>query len=444
MIRPKTYGEFAEMNEYTRVDERLRDREISDDAWRILNLHNEIPDVVKKHFDMQDVTVSYVDYYDDNNVAIVASTKDCYEPIRMSAIVGDKFEASVDCLLESDRWDVEFDKSADDMFDELQGKLISGVERDNLLREQYDRPRYEHWAKMYPESDNETLRTEPWKYFRHLYYSMPEDSEWMFLERLHRQMQNRFDNINGLEVIHFDRTMNDSTYSTGYRTKVKWPNPEREGETLQREIRTYLHRGHIVVDHNDDVLYTNTSKELPLKVQYHTEYGPHGKVAVGESDIDAFVDATMAEIDDLMSKPPVRETILPDDLRCLHEFRLSEISPHVKDVVGMDVESLYVYARKDNNGKSGYTYVKASCERNTEHDQFPYTAITLDKNVFTPTWEIDARSEIGDGLLVESTAGPYDWRRELDNIRRTFGEFIEGEYYRTAVSDLNNQNEIQQ
>lgn len=75
MERPKTYGEFAEMNEYTRVDERLRDREISDDAWRVLNMHNEIPDVVKKHFDMQDVTVSYVDYYDDNNVAIYRPNK---------------------------------------------------------------------------------------------------------------------------------------------------------------------------------------------------------------------------------------------------------------------------------------------------------------------------------------------------------------------------------
>lgn len=26
MTRPKTYGEFADANEYTRVDERLRDR----------------------------------------------------------------------------------------------------------------------------------------------------------------------------------------------------------------------------------------------------------------------------------------------------------------------------------------------------------------------------------------------------------------------------------
>lgn len=28
MTRPKTYGEFADANEYTRVDERLRDRVI--------------------------------------------------------------------------------------------------------------------------------------------------------------------------------------------------------------------------------------------------------------------------------------------------------------------------------------------------------------------------------------------------------------------------------
>ena len=41
MTRPKTYGEFADTNEYTRVDERLRDREISDDAWRILNMHKD-------------------------------------------------------------------------------------------------------------------------------------------------------------------------------------------------------------------------------------------------------------------------------------------------------------------------------------------------------------------------------------------------------------------
>lgn len=66
MERPKTYGEFAAINSHTHIDERVKDREISDDAWRVLNLHNEIPEKVKKHFDIQDITQSYVDYYDEN------------------------------------------------------------------------------------------------------------------------------------------------------------------------------------------------------------------------------------------------------------------------------------------------------------------------------------------------------------------------------------------
>lgn len=95
MTRPKTYGEFADANEYTRVDERLRDREISEDAWRILNMHKEIPQNVKTHFGIKDETVACVDYYDENNVAIVATTKDCYEPIMMSAIVESEFRRTL-------------------------------------------------------------------------------------------------------------------------------------------------------------------------------------------------------------------------------------------------------------------------------------------------------------------------------------------------------------
>ena len=138
MTRPKTYGEFAEMNEYTRVDERLRDREISDDAWRILNMHNEIPDVVKKHFDMQDVTQTYVDYYDDNNVTIIATTKDCYEPVMMSAVVGgigdnNRFEVSVDSLTKQDRYTTGYPGDADYVFAQLGETLIGSIERDEVL-----------------------------------------------------------------------------------------------------------------------------------------------------------------------------------------------------------------------------------------------------------------------------------------------------------------------
>ena len=55
MTKPKTYGEFANQMQDVHIDERVRDREISEDAWRILNLHKEIPEDVKEHFDIQDV-----------------------------------------------------------------------------------------------------------------------------------------------------------------------------------------------------------------------------------------------------------------------------------------------------------------------------------------------------------------------------------------------------
>lgn len=132
MTKPKTYGEFAEHNEYVHIDERVRDREITDDAWRILNLHNEIPEDVKEHFDIQDVTVSYVDFYDDDNVAIVATTKDCYEPIVVSAVVGDRFEATVDCLTDCERDTLEFDDS-EEMFEVLEEALTDGIEEDEKV-----------------------------------------------------------------------------------------------------------------------------------------------------------------------------------------------------------------------------------------------------------------------------------------------------------------------
>lgn len=36
MTKPKTYGEFADQMQDVHIDERVRDREISEDAWRII------------------------------------------------------------------------------------------------------------------------------------------------------------------------------------------------------------------------------------------------------------------------------------------------------------------------------------------------------------------------------------------------------------------------
>lgn len=49
MTRPKTYGEYANQIPNVTVDIRVRDREITDNAWRVLNAENELsPDIVEQ------------------------------------------------------------------------------------------------------------------------------------------------------------------------------------------------------------------------------------------------------------------------------------------------------------------------------------------------------------------------------------------------------------
>ena len=49
MTRPKTYGEYANQAPNVTVDIRVRDREITDDMWRVLNAENELsPDIVEQ------------------------------------------------------------------------------------------------------------------------------------------------------------------------------------------------------------------------------------------------------------------------------------------------------------------------------------------------------------------------------------------------------------
>lgn len=246
MTRPKTYGEFADTNEYTRVDERLRDREISDDAWRVLNLHNEIPEKVKEHFDIKDVTQSYVDYYDDNYVTIIAMTKDCYEPIMMSAVVGDigdndRFDVSVDSLTKWDRCTIGYPGNADYVFAQLGETLIDSIERDEALREM-ERKSFEEDCKYDPEFAAKHGNVNPYLCDRSIYYDMDDEVAYAFEERFHRYIQSKFEQIEGAEIVQ-NEYGNGSDTNIDRRVKVQWPNPEREGETLIRRFEVYTNGG---------------------------------------------------------------------------------------------------------------------------------------------------------------------------------------------------------
>lgn len=96
MTKPKTYGEFADTTPTVYVDIRVRDREITDDMWRVLNAENELsPDIVEQ-FNMGSDKHTYIDYYDDENVVLTTATakesESDYTIAMFSGIVGARFE----------------------------------------------------------------------------------------------------------------------------------------------------------------------------------------------------------------------------------------------------------------------------------------------------------------------------------------------------------------
>lgn len=65
MTKPKTYGEYADQTPDAHVDSRVRDREITDEAWVMLNMEDELsPEIVQK-LKVTKGRRTYVDYYDE-------------------------------------------------------------------------------------------------------------------------------------------------------------------------------------------------------------------------------------------------------------------------------------------------------------------------------------------------------------------------------------------
>ena len=73
MTKPKTYGEYADQTPDAH-DKRVRDREITDDAWMMLHMEDELEPEIVQRLKVTKGRRTYVDYYDENNVVLTTST----------------------------------------------------------------------------------------------------------------------------------------------------------------------------------------------------------------------------------------------------------------------------------------------------------------------------------------------------------------------------------
>lgn len=89
MGRPKTYGEYVDQTPDVHVDSRVRNREITDTAWMMLQMEDELRPEIVQRLKVTKGRRTYVDYYDDNNVVLTTSTTHPAS-LLLSGVVGDR------------------------------------------------------------------------------------------------------------------------------------------------------------------------------------------------------------------------------------------------------------------------------------------------------------------------------------------------------------------
>lgn len=140
MTRPKTYGEYANQTSNVTVDIRVRNREITDNAWRVLNAENELSldislDIVEQ-FNMDSDKHTYIDYYDDENVVLTTATakesESDYTIALFSGIVGERFEMR---SLIRDEWNEYYSEvsSVDELSSSIEELNQNRMKENNLL-----------------------------------------------------------------------------------------------------------------------------------------------------------------------------------------------------------------------------------------------------------------------------------------------------------------------
>lgn len=151
MTRPKTYGEYANRIPNVTVDIRVRDREITDNAWRVLNAENELSTDIVEQFNMGSNKHTYIDYYDNENVVLTTATakesESDYTIALFSGIVGERFEMR---SLIRDEWNEYYSEvsSVDELFPSIEELNHSRTkENKRIARVGYERPTYRAYSR---------------------------------------------------------------------------------------------------------------------------------------------------------------------------------------------------------------------------------------------------------------------------------------------------------
>lgn len=413
MTRPKTYGEYANQTSDVHVDSRVRDREITDDAWVMLHMEDELePEIVQK-LKVTRGRRTYVDYYDENNVVLTTSTTHPAS-LMLSGIVGDRCDVRYR-YSDGHRGKYHTAKSMDVLFENLNRRALTDIRVNDLGK------------------DN------------HRFYDTPIDTNIMH-ERIRRQIQRRAEQLPQAQL-------NKDTQGGPYMTKgFEWT--AANGDTLSRAFHVMIEGDDIHLSRTDTVTYTDTTKAVPLEVEYKTEYEGANVYSAKDALQDKLPDAERA-IDRWMMLPPSRTATLPKELEAVREFRLTDASEHLTDLVNITSERLSVSTEMTHTKRFAKAQVQAYpvfdeewadtwAEQNGKKGSRASMHLGANLHALGGTWEMGLHTNVNGGFHKHARTSKTVFPATIASFKEEFGAFVDNEVAKTIVSDLDGTNEMQQ
>lgn len=432
MTKPKTYGEYADQTPNVTVDIRVRDREITDDAWRVLNAEDELPQDIVEQFNMDSDKHTYIDYHDDENVVLTTTTakESDYKIALFSGIVGERFEMR---SLIRDEWNEYYSEvsSVDELFPSIEELNQSRTkENKRIARIGYERPTYQSYSR----------------------------DAYILAERTRRYIQRR---VEGMENVTLAKEHNFKQFRGGGCAIIdyEWKNPTHK-ETATRTITIDTNKDGIKISHNGEVKFVNTEREIPLKGTYSNEGWTTVDCGVRDGMSDGF-DTAQYALDELLTRPLDTTKIIPESCANLHHFRLTDAAPHLADMAPIECEVINAKISTLPNGDVSFAYVTGGpvINENWEREWVrehkvkgqPKPRLAIGFRVWYEgdieqrnSWSLEMCNRLGSAFDAEERVPDAEWTEYLDAMKRNFGQHIASEYAKTIVADLDDTKGLQQ
>ena len=416
MIRPKTYGEYADQTPDVHVDSRVRDREITDDAWMMLHMEDELRPEIVQRLKITKGRRTYVDYYDENNVVLTTSTTHPAS-LMLSGIVGDRCDVRYR-YSDGHRGKYHTAKSMDVLFENLNRRAMTDIRVNDLGKD------------------------------THQFYDTPIDTNIMH-ERIRRQIQLRAEQLPQAQL-------NKDTQGGPYMTKgFDWT--AANGDTLGRAFHVMIEGDDIHFSRTDTVTYMDTTRAVPLEVEYKTEYEGASVYSTKDALQDKLPDVERA-IDRWMVLPPSRTATLPKELEAVREFRLTDASEHLTDLASITSERLSVETKMTHTKRFAKARVQAypvfdeewadtwaeEHKQNGKKESRANMHLGVNLHALGGTWEVGLHTNVSDGFHRHTRTSKAVFPATIATFKEEFGAFVDAEYSKSIVSDLDNTNELQQ